>query len=140
LPPWPEIRPSRECPTCCSFQEAKLIRRSSPPTEVAEINEDAEAISEKLSLLTFELPDPEQDLTVQYPGVAATTFTCFSELALEIRLIIWRAAFPKGRKVVLKVQWGKKQILWASTPCHSENQQGEYDRDQEKLSTVFPRC
>ncbi|PMD43221.1 hypothetical protein L207DRAFT_580089 [Hyaloscypha variabilis F] len=88
----------------------------SPPTEVAEINEVAETISEKLFLLNFELPDPEQDLTVQYPGAAATEFTCFSELALEIRLMIWRAAFPKGRKVVLKVQWKQSNYYGPPLP------------------------
>lgn len=61
-------------------------------------------IADKLSIFTFEMADPEQDLSVQQPGCGATTFTCFPKLTLELRLIIWRAAFPRGRMVQIEAQ------------------------------------
>jgi hypothetical protein len=61
-------------------------------------------IAERFSLLTFEMADPEQDLSVQQPGYGATTFTCFPKLPLELRLMIWRAVFPRGRMVEIEAQ------------------------------------
>jgi hypothetical protein len=61
-------------------------------------------IAERFSLLAFEMADPEQGLSVQQPGYGATTFTYFPKLALELRLMIWRAAFPRGRKVKIGAQ------------------------------------
>ncbi|KAK0104386.1 hypothetical protein ONS95_004680 [Cadophora gregata] len=45
------------------------------------------------SLLLAELPDLFQDLFLQIND----RFTCFSSLPTEIRLSIWRFAFPRGR-------------------------------------------
>jgi hypothetical protein len=60
---------------------------------------------QKLSPLAFELADPEQDLPVQQPGCDTTTFICFPNLPIEVRLMIWRATFLKGRQARLEMQW-----------------------------------
>jgi hypothetical protein len=72
--------------------------------EQTRIRDTPNDIAERLSLLTFEMADPEQDLSVQQPGYGATTFACFPKLALELRLMIWRAAFPRGRTVKIGAQ------------------------------------
>jgi hypothetical protein len=81
-----------------------LTRSRISPTEQTEIRETPDDIAEKLSLLAFEMADPEQDLSVQQPSYGATTFTCIPKLALELRLMIWRAAFPRGRKLEVEAQ------------------------------------
>jgi hypothetical protein len=53
-----------------------------------------------LHLFTFELPDKEQQLSPQL-GKDLDTFTLFPELPLEVRLRIWRDAFPGPRFVHL---------------------------------------
>lgn len=63
-----------------------------------------DAINQSLFLL-FELPDRDQDLFVQHPGRGATEFTRFPELPVEIRLMIWRAAFRGPKLVPLISQW-----------------------------------
>jgi hypothetical protein len=81
-----------------------LTSSRTSPTEQTMILDTPNDIAERFSLLTFEMADPEQDLSVQQPGYGATTFTCFPKLALELRLMIWRAAFPRGRMVEVLVQ------------------------------------
>jgi hypothetical protein len=82
----------------------KLTSSRTSPTEQTMILDTPDDIAEKLSLLALEMADPEQDLSIQQPGCGATTFTCFPKLALELRLMIWRATFPRGRKVKLPAQ------------------------------------
>jgi hypothetical protein len=82
----------------------KLTSSRTSPMEQTKMLEISDDIAQKLSLLTFEMADPVQDLSVQQPGYGPTTFTCFPKLALELRLIIWRAAFPRGRKVKTEAQ------------------------------------
>jgi hypothetical protein len=82
----------------------QLTSNRTSPTEETNILETVDDIADKLSLLTFELADPGQDLSVQQPGYGATTFTCFPKLALELRQMTWRAAFPRGRKVKIGTQ------------------------------------
>jgi hypothetical protein len=53
---------------------------------------------ECLLLFTLELPDPELELYIQL-GKDLDTFTIFPELPLELRLEIWRGAFPNPRFV-----------------------------------------
>jgi hypothetical protein len=59
-------------------------------------------LNESLFFLTFELPDRDQDL---YLGRSATEFTCFPQLPIELRLMIWRAAFRGPKLVPLISQW-----------------------------------
>jgi hypothetical protein len=57
-----------------------------------------QAARECILLFTFELPDPEIQLYIQL-GKDLDTFTLFPRLPLELRLKIWRRAFPKPRLV-----------------------------------------
>ena len=59
-------------------------------------------IVEALKLLTLELPDRYQELSVQQ---CHNSFIYFPKLPLEIRLAIWRLLFPKARKVLINVQY-----------------------------------
>lgn len=85
--------------------------------EQTEIFEAPEYIADKLSLLIFEIVDPEQDLSVQQPGYGATTFTCFPKLIPELRLMIWRAAFPRGR--IVKIESQLKDYIYYGHPLPS---------------------
>jgi hypothetical protein len=49
------------------------------------------------ALLSFELPDPDGEVFIQL-GNGLSEFTIFQELSLELRLKIWRSAFPRSRK------------------------------------------
>jgi hypothetical protein len=49
------------------------------------------------ALLSFELPDPDQELFIQL-GNGLSVFTLFQKLPLEVRLKVWRSAFPRSRK------------------------------------------
>lgn len=61
-----------------------------------------DTLNKSLFLLTYELPDCNQDL---YLGQGATEFTWFPQLPIKIRLIIWRAAFRGPKLVPLISQW-----------------------------------
>ncbi|CZS92990.1 uncharacterized protein RAG0_03474 [Rhynchosporium agropyri] len=54
-----------------------------------------------LALLTVELPDTDQGIVEQNHGRPLITFTRFSNLPFEIRLLIWEFALPGGRCVDL---------------------------------------
>jgi hypothetical protein len=84
--------------------ESSLTSSRTSPTKQTMILDSPNDIAERFSLLTFEMADPEQDLSVQQPGYGATTFTCFPKLPIELRLMIWRAAFPRGRMVEIDFQ------------------------------------
>ncbi|KAF4636590.1 hypothetical protein G7Y89_g1483 [Cudoniella acicularis] len=53
-----------------------------------------------LSLFLHALPDPDEELSVQ-THFSLSEFTLFAKLPLEVRLMIWRATFPKGRIIIL---------------------------------------
>lgn len=55
-----------------------------------------------LTIFTFELPDPDQAL---FPNSGAAIFTCFPKFPMEVRLMIWRAAFPRARRIELRLQF-----------------------------------
>ncbi|PVH74842.1 hypothetical protein DL98DRAFT_537093 [Cadophora sp. DSE1049] len=57
-----------------------------------------EAASTTTLALLLQLPDFLQNLVLQL-GDDLDTFTCFSRLPVEIRLVIWRLTFPRGRHV-----------------------------------------
>ncbi|PMD26866.1 hypothetical protein NA56DRAFT_698107 [Hyaloscypha hepaticicola] len=52
--------------------------------------------SNYLSVFLFELPEPNEELSYQYPN----TFELFPKLPLEIRLNIWRHTFPRRTHVI----------------------------------------
>jgi hypothetical protein len=96
--------------------------------EHTEIFEAPEYIADKLSLLTFEMVDPEQDLSVQQPGCGATTFTCFPKLIPELRLMIWRAAFPRGR--IVKIESQLKDYIYYGHPLPSNLMNNQESRKE----------
>ena len=70
-----------------------------PPPPLNILRSMAEDL-EVLALLLHELPDPEQDLFLQHSN-GPQEFTFFPKLPLEIRLSVWRSAFPAPRHVNL---------------------------------------
>jgi hypothetical protein len=56
--------------------------------------------SENLDIFDRELPDAHQQLSIQL-GKDLEMFTIFNEVPIELRLKIWRLAFPATRKVDL---------------------------------------
>ena len=71
------------------------------------------------ALLSFELPNPDQELFIQL-GNSLSEFTLFQKLPLEVRLKVWRSAFPRSRKCFLDY-----------IPDHSEYT-GEYNLETDK--------
>jgi hypothetical protein len=75
--------------------------------------------SENLDIFDRELPDAHQQLSIQL-GKDLEMFTIFNELPIELRLKIWRLAFPAARKVNLcgdsrATTWeGDKLPAWKS--------------------------
>ncbi|KAH7310020.1 hypothetical protein BKA65DRAFT_485237 [Rhexocercosporidium sp. MPI-PUGE-AT-0058] len=63
--------------------------------QIAEPISDPQAI---LQILKEELPDPNQDCSIQI----YTQFLLFKKLPLELRLMIWKHCLPKGRRVWLR--------------------------------------
>lgn len=83
--------------------EAKNVDNISPAISNSDIDfhlpSKAEAAATKrLEILCLELPDPDLLLFEQRLG----SFTCFPDLPIELRTIIWRFSFPRGRKVHVK--------------------------------------
>jgi hypothetical protein len=50
-----------------------------------------------LDFLFLELPDPEQELSLQ--NLTLDTFTCFPGLPLEVRRMIWKSTLL-GRRII----------------------------------------
>jgi len=57
-------------------------------------------LAETLALILNELPDPDQELFFQ--PLLATAFHSFPRLPTEVRLLIWRHAFPRARYIICK--------------------------------------
>ncbi|TAQ90670.1 hypothetical protein B7494_g981 [Chlorociboria aeruginascens] len=62
-----------------------------------------DGIASVIFLLTFELPDPNQEICLQLHEPALVSFTCFQKLPPELRHKIWRYCFPKGRIATVKI-------------------------------------
>jgi len=59
-----------------------------------------------LKLLSLELPDPDQHLYSQ--GDPLLAFACFPKLPIELRLAVWRFAFPAPCKV--NIHYGQHDV------------------------------
>ena len=65
---------------------------TSTPFDILQLpNPRMEDTINNLAVLRLELPDPNLELSLQAPS----TFTCFPQLPIELRLKIWRLTFPK---------------------------------------------
>jgi hypothetical protein len=78
----------------------------SPPLDHLNVTASTDSNENVMDSLTSEfeavklaLPDPESELFHQYLN-KLDTFRPFSKLPLELRTMIWRYAFPRGRKVL----------------------------------------
>ncbi len=56
-------------------------------------------VIERLALLKLELPDPEEEITVQKSGRGPEIFRRFPSFPIELRLQIWKYCFPRGELV-----------------------------------------
>ncbi|TVY64200.1 hypothetical protein LSUE1_G010014 [Lachnellula suecica] len=79
------------------FTMAEPAEEAPQPSEASVALSISQSI---LAVLTFDLPDPEEELFVQHNN-DLTTFTCFQRLAIELRLQIWRETFPNARHLPL---------------------------------------
>ncbi|KAH7378065.1 hypothetical protein BKA64DRAFT_714564 [Cadophora sp. MPI-SDFR-AT-0126] len=62
--------------------------------------QEIDAIEKALALFTFELPDPNEELSAQQCFVPKLTL--FPKLPLELRLMVWKLALPRGRLIALR--------------------------------------
>lgn len=58
-----------------------------------------DSLTSEFEAVKLALPDPESELFYQYLN-KLETFHPFPQLPLELRTVIWRYAFPRGRKVL----------------------------------------
>jgi hypothetical protein len=59
-----------------------------------------DSLTSEFEAVRLALPDPESELFHQYLNKLGT-FHPFPKLPLELRTVIWRYAFPRGRKVMI---------------------------------------
>jgi hypothetical protein len=84
-------------------------------------------LSNNLSALLFELPDPDEELFCQSPH----TFWLFSKLPLEIRLNIWRQTFPRRTHIMFTGPY--RCLTLRHTPAPPVSSQVNFESRQETL-------
>ncbi|KAH7310021.1 hypothetical protein BKA65DRAFT_485238 [Rhexocercosporidium sp. MPI-PUGE-AT-0058] len=86
---------------------AKVVMNTSMPLVSRHLTRSKRALqriedmANALELLNFELPDPNEEIAVQARG--PKMFTLFPKLTLELRLMVWKCALPKGRLIDLDI-------------------------------------
>jgi len=85
------------------------------PDEIYRVQMLVSARIAALAGLNTLLPDSGVELFKQYPNDAFTTFTLFPELPEELRIMVWRAAFPRNRVVQVELS-PSYEILHSHTP------------------------
>lgn len=73
---------------------------SSAEESTNQLSLSAAAWTQVLYLLTFELPDPQQELYLQHSN-DLLAFAFFPQLPLELRFQIWKYTFPAPREIYI---------------------------------------